>query len=99
MTNLSNFINLDSKKENIERKQLFLSEIKMRRNQYERLLVEFLHEFVLEGKPLSDSYVIAYEELLETTQGGRLPSSLCIFEYMVFSEDTLPYDPNYEKCH
>lgn len=99
MGNLSEYFSSNYKQEEFERKQQFLSEIKTKRNKYERLLVEFLHEFVLDGKPLLESYRVAYEELLEITRGEKPPSSLSIFEYMVFSEDDLPYDPDYEKPH
>lgn len=99
MSNLSEFISPNYDQENLERKQLFLTEIKSKRKKYERLLVEFLHEFVLEGKPLMDTYRIGYEELLDITKGEQPPSSLSVFEYLVFSEDRVSYDPNYESIH
>ena len=99
MGNLSEYFGSNYKQEEFERKQRLLSEIKTKRNQYERLLVEFLHEFVLEGKPLMDTYRIGYEELLEITKGEKPPSSLSVFEYLVFSEDDLPYDESYENLH
>ncbi|QWD84755.1 hypothetical protein AOC19_06195 [Polynucleobacter asymbioticus] len=99
MGNLTEYFNPDYEQEEFERKHRFLSEIKTKRDHYEKLLVEFLHDFVLDGKPLSESYLVAYEELLEDTQKGRLPSSMFIFEHMVFSVDELPYDPGYENLH
>lgn len=99
MGNLSEYFGSNYKQEEFERKQRFLREIKTKRSKYERLLVEFLHDFVLNGKPLSESYLVAYEELLTITKGQKPPSSLSVFEYMVFSEDDLPYDPSYETLH
>lgn len=99
MGNLSKYFGSDYKQEEFERKQQFLNEIKNKRNQYERLLVEFLHDFVLEGKPLMDTYRIGYKELLDITKGEEPPSSLSVFEYLVFSEDDLPYDQSYENLH
>jgi hypothetical protein len=82
-----------------DRKQLLLNEIKVSRDQYQRLLVEFLYEFVLEGKPLQESYLVEYEELLEITKGEEPPSSLSFFEYMVFCEDDFFDDQSYKNLH
>lgn len=87
MSNQTNYSNPNDHHEVFEKKYVVLNEIKVMRNQYERLLVNFLKEFVTGDQRLMDAYRVGYVELLEITKGERPPSSLSIFEYMVFSED------------